>query len=112
MLKANQPGQSANPVLVSNDKKISYKRNATHVAIAYYIYYQQRFNLAQQARGSPTPHTITLTLDPTQDARMLKTQTDLVNSKQPVPLEAICGMARGEVKPETDSMEKCVIYNV
>ena len=72
--RAETPSSSINPVLVFNDRKITYKRNATHVAIAYYIYYQQRYHLAKQAKDQKSPSPITLSLDPTHDARMLKSQ--------------------------------------
>ena len=71
-LRTEASSSSINPVLVFNDRKISYKRNATHVAIAYYIFYQQRYAQAQQSKDGTNRSPISLSLDPTHDARVLK----------------------------------------
>jgi len=58
-------GNNINPVLTFNSKRLPFKRYATHAAIAFYIYFDQRHQAGYNAKQQPP-------LDPTLAARMLK----------------------------------------
>jgi len=63
------------PDLVFNSKTRPFKRCSTHVSIAYFIYFQQRYQILQRVFGPDfiaKQSFVSLNLDPTYDARFLK----------------------------------------
>jgi hypothetical protein len=65
------------PDIIFNSKRYPFKRCSTHVAIAYYIFYSQRY-VAQQSQYSEHYNN----LDPTFEARILKVKTERSRTNQ------------------------------
>ncbi|GAB5370355.1 hypothetical protein AAMO2058_001485600 [Amorphochlora amoebiformis] len=79
---------------------IKAKNSMRHVAIAYYIYYQQRKSMMEC--GGPSGVAAPVSLDPTLEARLLKERTEWMkrNSQQP-QTEVLSPQQGGQPQPRS-----------